>query len=109
MKTLLAALATLILFSSLISAQPSDAALRRAMRLDNDQRDGSGKLPALDAAEHLSRAETYMANRLLPQAREHWQIFIDTYPNDPGMSKALFGIGRSYMWERQYDKALFWF
>ena len=109
MKTLLAALATLILFSSLISAQPSDAALRRAMRLDNDQRDGSGKLPALDAAEHLSRAETYMANRLFPQAREHWQIFIDTYPNDPGMSKALFGIGRSYMWERQYDKAVFWF
>ncbi len=109
MKTLLAALTSLIVFSSIIFAQPSDAALRRAMRLDNDQRDSSGKLPALDAAEHLARAETYMANRLFPQAREHWQIYFDNFPNDPGMPKALFGTARSYMWERQYDKAVFWF
>jgi hypothetical protein len=53
-------------------AQSSDAALRRAMRLDNDQRDASGKLAELTAAEHLTRAEVYSSNRLFPQAREHW-------------------------------------
>ena len=89
-------------------AQQSDAALRRAMRLDADQR-SSGKLPTLDAAEHLSRGETYMANRLFPEAREHWMKVIDNYPEHPGMSKALFGMGRSYMWERQYAKAVEWF
>src|SRR5215203_746784 len=109
MKTLLTALAAIAIFVSYSSAQTSDAALRRAMRLDNDQREASGKLPTLDAAEHLSRAETYMANRLFPQAREHWQIVLDDFANDPGIPKALFGTARSYMWERQYEKAVSWF
>ena len=109
MKKILIAIFALAVFVSHSFAQSSDAALRRAMRLDNDQRDSSGKLQTLDATEHLSRAETYMANRLFPQAREHWQKFFDNYPNDPGMPKALFGTARSYMWERQYDKAVFWF
>lgn len=109
MKILHVVLAALSLFASLSFAQSSDAALRRTMRLDNDQRDASGKLPALDAAEHLSRAETYMANRLFPQAREHFQSYLDNYPNGPGVAKALFGTARSYMWERQYEKAVFWF
>lgn len=109
MKTLLATLTALVILISSSFAQPSDAELRRAMRLDNDQRDASGKLPTLEAAEHLSRAETYMANRLFPQAREHWQKFFDNYPDDAGMPKALFGTARSYMWERQYEKAVFWF
>ena len=95
-------------FSS-VSAQSSDAALRRAMRLDADQRDASGKLPTMTAAEHLSRAETYMANRLFPQAREHWDIVLRNYPDDTGTPKALFGTARSYMWEREYDKAVEWF
>src|SRR5688572_31102718 len=109
MKTQLATLIALLVLVSSQFAQTSDAALRRAMRLDQDQRDAAGKLPTLDAGEHLSRAETYMANRLFPQAREHWQKFFDNYPNDAGASKALFGTARSYMWERQYDKAVFWF
>ncbi|MEO8573551.1 MAG: transglycosylase SLT domain-containing protein, partial [Pyrinomonadaceae bacterium] len=109
MKTLLAAFVTTVLLSSFVFSQASDAALRRAMRLDNDQRDTNGKLPTLDAAEHLLRAETYMANRLFPQAREHWQIVFDTFPNDVGIHKAFFGTARSYMWGRQYEKAVFWF
>src|SRR5215213_4417451 len=109
MKTLLTALVAAAIFVSYSFAQTSDAALRRAMRLDEDQRDASGKLPALDAAEHLSRAETYMANRLFPQAREHWQIVFDNFPNDAGIPKAYFGTARSYMWERRYEKAVFWF
>lgn len=50
-----------------------------------------------------------MANRMFPQAREHWQKVLDNYPDDAGIPKAYFGTGRSYMWERQYEKAVFWF
>ncbi|MEO6334497.1 MAG: transglycosylase SLT domain-containing protein [Pyrinomonadaceae bacterium] len=109
MKTLLGCLIVTVLLSWFALGQSSDAALRRAMRLDNDQREASGKLPTLDAAEHLSRAETYMANRLFPQAREHWQLVFDNFSNDAGIPKAFFGTARSYMWERQYEKAIFWF
>lgn len=109
MKTLLAALLAVVVLTTPHLAQTSDAALRRAIKLDADQRDASGKLPTLDASEHISRAETYMANRMFPQAREHWQKVLDNYPTDPGISKAYFGTARSYMWERDYDKAVFWF
>ncbi len=109
MKTSLTTIFLLLINISFAYAQTSDAALRRVTRLDTDQRNESGKLPTLDAAEHLSRAETYMANRLFAQAREHWQKVFDNYPNDPGIPKALFGTARSYMWEREYQKAVFWF
>jgi soluble lytic murein transglycosylase len=109
MKSILALIVVVQLLVPMAVAQTSDAALRRAMRLDNDQRDAGGKLPLLQASEHLARAETYMANRLFPQAREHWQKVLDNYPEDPGLPKALFGTARSYMWERQYEKAVFWF
>ena len=109
MKLILIAVFALFLSIVNVSAQQSDAALRRATGLDASSRDAAGKLQTLSAAEHLSRAETYSANRLFPQAREHWQKVFDNYPNDAGMSKALFGIARSYMWERDYGKAVEWF
>lgn len=99
----------LTLFAVLAFGQTSDAALRRVTEADRAARNGSGKLPVLSAAEHLSRAETYMANRLFPQAREHWAIVLSEYPDDAGIPKALFGTGRSYMWEREYGKAVEWF
>src|SRR5688500_15967383 len=108
MKQFLASSAIALILFSLSAGQTSDAAPCRAMWLDQAQRDDAGKLQMPGAAAHLSRAEAYMANRLFPQAREHWQIFYDRYPNDPGMPKALFGTARSYMWERHYDKAVFW-
>ena len=104
-------LAALILtiFALTAIGQTSDAALRRITAADEAARASTGKLPVLTAAEHLSRAETYMANRLFPQAREHWAIVMREYPTDPGITKALFGTGRSYMWEREYGKAVEWF
>lgn len=90
-------------------AQTSDAALRHVTKADKASRDASGTLPTLTAAEHLSRAETYMANRLFPQAREHWAVVLEKYPEDAGIPKALFGTARSYMWEREYGKAVEWF
>lgn len=99
----------IVIFSAACIAQSSDATLRRVTEADRASRDSAGALPVSSAAEHLSRAETYMANRLFPQAREHWAIVLAQYPNDPGIAKALFGTARSYMWEREYQKAVVWF
>jgi soluble lytic murein transglycosylase len=97
---------------ALVSAAPgqqSDSALRRFMAMDAAARDTSGNLPTLSASEHHARAEAYSSNRLFPQAREHWQKILDTYPNDPLIPKVLLGVGRSFMWERDYQKAITYF
>jgi soluble lytic murein transglycosylase len=109
MKNLFLAAAVLFAFVSVNPAQQSDAALRRAIADDAAARDSGGKLPTLAAPVHLARAESYSSNRMFPQAREHWQKFLDNYPNDAGASKALFGTARSYMWERDYASAVQWF
>ena len=110
MNKIIATIAVLFAFSILSFAQSSDAALRAVREKDIISRDTSGKLQTLSAAEHLFRAEVYSSNRLFPEAREHWQKIFDNYSTDATvMPKALFGTARSYMWERQYEKAVFWF
>src|SRR5687768_5302189 len=110
MKKLLLSVLTLALFSGFLVAQTkSDAALARITSLDKTSRDGENKLITLTAAEHLARADVYMANRHFREAREHWQKVFDNYPDDAGIPRALFGTARSYMWEREYEKAVFWF
>src|SRR5688500_15562646 len=99
----------LTLFAVSAFGQTTDAALRRVIDADRTAKIGGGSLPTLSAAEHLSRAETYMANRLFPQARENCAIVLQKYPGDLGIPKALFGTARSYMWERDYGKAVEWF
>src|SRR5262245_34064808 len=83
----------------------NDSALRKITGLDDQQRSPDGNIPDLSLAEHLQRADAYSSNRLFPQARAHWQKVLDRFPDDPAVSKALFGIGRSYMWERAYERA----
>jgi tetratricopeptide (TPR) repeat protein len=109
MKSLIAVFFIGVVCVSIISAQQSDAALRRFMDQDAATRASNGQLPLLSAAEHNVRAEAYSSNRLFPQAREHWQKILDNYPNDPLMPKVLLGVGRSYMWERDYQKAISYF
>ena len=88
----------------------TDATLARVTLQDKSNRDTrSGKLQTLSAAEHSFRADVYSSNRQFPQAREHWQKILDFYPSDASLPKVLFGIARSYMWERDYEKAVFWF
>jgi soluble lytic murein transglycosylase-like protein/outer membrane protein assembly factor BamD (BamD/ComL family) len=99
-----------ILSLSTFAQTYNDATLRRVIEQDKTSRDASGKLLTLTAAEHLYRADVYMSNRQFPEAREHFQKILDNYPNDTeAMPKVLFGTARSYMWERQYEKAVFWF
>ena len=110
MKNFLVVIALVLIVSLNIFAQGgSDAGLRRVTEQDAVSRDANGKLQTLTAAEHLQRAESYSSNRLFPQAREHWQKVFDNYPADTGIPKALFGTARSFMWERQYEKAVAWF
>ena len=109
MKTFLLTAVAVVFLNSFVAAQQSDAALRRAMSDDAASRDSSGKLQTMPASVHLARAEAYSSNRMFPQAREHWQKVFDNYPDDSGMSKALFGTARSYMWERDYARAVEWF
>lgn len=110
MKKLLLSVLTFALFSGVLFAQTkSDAALARVILQDKTSRDGQNKLVTLTAAEHLARADVYMANRHFAEAREHWQKVFDNYPSEAGMPRALFGVARSFMWEREYEKAVFWF
>jgi len=103
-------LLVVILFTHILSllgyAQSSDKALRKVTEQDLAGRDAAGKLVTISAAEHLSRGQIYFTNRQFPQSREHFQIILDNFPNDPAMSGALFMIGRSYYWERDYAKAI---
>lgn len=91
------------------SSQQSDSQLRRIQAADAAARSTDGSLPTLDLSEHMLRAETYSTNRLFPEARSHWHKVIDLYPTDPAVAKALFGIARSFMWERKYSDAVIWF
>jgi len=109
MKKSILLFAIIFIFSIFTFAQ-SDSALRLVTEKDKTSRDAGGKLVTLTVAEHLYRAEVYMANRHFPEAREHWQKVLDVYGTDTNaMPKALFGMGRSNMWERKYEKAVEWF
>lgn len=109
MKKSIFLIAIIFAFSILTFAQ-SDSSLKLVTEQDKSSRDTDGKLLTLTVAEHLYRADVYMANRHFAEARAHWQKILDNYPTDQNaMPKALFGMGRSLMWERQCDKSVLWF
>lgn len=113
MKKIFALLIFAILLSFSIStfAQSyGDAALKRVSAQDETSRTDKGDIPLLSVQEHVYRGDVYMANRHFPEARFHWEKIIENYSdNDAAMAKALFGMGRSFMWEREYQKAVDWF
>lgn len=105
-------IAAVILFLSVcgVSQTFNDSVLKKVTEEDSAARAGaSGTLPVLQPAEHLYRADVYQSNRLFANAREHWLTFLKAYPNDPGVPRAFLGIGRGYMWERDYERAIGWF
>ena len=83
----------------------SDARLRNVTERDRAARTPGG-MTALSAAEHAERGEVYFENRHFAEAREHFQKILDLYPNDPLIPRALFVMGRSYMWERECGQAI---
>ncbi len=99
----------LVLFFVLNSWAQNDNALMRIRELDKIQ-SINGQLPTLSVSEHSYRAEVYASNRLFKEARLHWQKILDNYPDDETvMPKTLFGIARSFMWEKDYEKAISYF
>lgn len=110
MNKLILSLVFAILFSVNLFAQTyGDAVLAKVRQQDITNRDSKGKLLTLTPAEHIYRADVYSSNRVFPNAREHWQRLIDSFPNDPNLPKAYMGIGRSFMWEREYALAITFF
>src|ERR1043165_10191748 len=110
MNRLILSIAISIIFSINLCAQTyGDATLAKVREQDRTSRDGQGKLMLLSAAEHAYRADVYMSNRVFANAREHWQNLIEHYHNDPNLPKAYMGMGRSYMWEREYALAITFF
>ena len=110
MKKALLSIAFIIVFVFFTLAQTqTDASLSRVAMQDKTSRNTSGRLQTLTAGEHLYRADVYSTNRHFPEAREHWQKVLDNYPTDANMPKVLFGMARSFMWERDYQRAVDWF
>lgn len=110
MNKLILSIAIVIIFSINLFAQTyGDATLAQVREKDRLSRDGQGKLQLLSATEHAFRADVYSSNRVFPNAREHWQKLITSFPSDANLPKAYMGIGRSYMWEREYGLAITFF
>lgn len=104
-------LAIFLIYSSAVCAQNyNDSTLAAVRQKDLASRDATGKLQTLTASEHIYRADVYMSNRVFPNAREHYQKIIESYPSETAlMPRALFGMGRAFMWEKQYPLAVKYF
>lgn len=103
------ALALYITLSVATFAQSGDALLRDTIAKDRSSRDASGKLMTLTASEHIARGNVYLANRHFPESREHFTKIIEEFPQDASLDRALFGMGRSLMWELKCDQSIPWF
>jgi soluble lytic murein transglycosylase len=103
LKKIAAVVFSLLVTASVNAQSPSETALASARRSDASARDAKGKLAKLLPNEHLRRATIYLGNRAFAEARDHWQTFIDNYPQDPRVAEALLGIGRSYFLSKVYE------
>lgn len=83
----------------------SDASLAAVRRQDQYTRNARGVVTRLSPEEHLRRANVYHTNRAFEEARDHWQAFINYYPEDSRVAEALLGIGRSYFQARRYSES----
>lgn len=88
------------------SAQATDDSLGTVRGLDRTGRTPDGKLAQLPAQEHLNRARVYMTNRAFTEAREHFKAVVERYPNDPLVSSALYGMGRTFFQDRGYAESI---
>jgi soluble lytic murein transglycosylase-like protein len=108
MKLFLFAFLTVLLTVSTGLSQ-SDAELRDTLDKDRSRWSGDGQLMSLSAGEHIRRGYIYLDNRHFTEAKGHFKVVLDTYSADPLVQRALFGMGRSLMWERSYAEALPYF
>jgi soluble lytic murein transglycosylase-like protein/outer membrane protein assembly factor BamD (BamD/ComL family) len=105
-KTILTTAILIVSAFNLFAQTYNDATLARVREQDRATNGVKNTTPNLSPAEHAYRADVYSFNRAFPEARAHWQKILENYPNDANLAKALLGIGRSYMWEREYAQAI---
>lgn len=108
-KLLTAFIFAALLALGVFSQTYDDRTLAGVIASDSSSRDASGKIIGLPEGEHMYRADVYMSNRQFSNAREHWKMVLENYPKSASVAKALFGMGRSNMWERDYSEAVKWF
>lgn len=110
MKKIFLTFATIFIISFNVSAQVyNDATLAQVIQKDKTSRNQNGELQTLPIGEHLYRADVYMSNRQFSNAREHWKKVLENYSDSASIAKSLFGMGRSNMWETNYEVAISWF
>src|ERR1041385_6563264 len=84
----------------------TDASLNAVRASDRIDRAKNGKFqPEITAAENMGHATVYTTNRQFADARAHWQAVLDSYPSDPSVPAAIYGMARSYYQERRYADA----
>jgi soluble lytic murein transglycosylase len=98
-----------VLMLVLTALPQTDADLRAVIAKDRVSRTADGKLMTLPVNEHVIRGFIYMDNRHFTEAEQHFQKVLDVYASDPLIQRALFGMGRSLMWERKYAEAIPYF
>jgi len=105
LKNVVAFLVCLLAAAPVVTAKQaaSETTLAAVRRSDAADRDARGNLRKLTPAEHMRRAAVYLSVRAFAEARDHWQMLIDNYPQDPRVPEALLGIGRSYFLGKIYD------
>jgi soluble lytic murein transglycosylase len=86
-----------------VNQAASETTLAAVRRSDAADRDAGGSLRKLTPAEHMRRAAVYLSVRAFAEARDHWQMLLDNYPQDPRVPEALLGIGRSYFLAKDYE------
>ena len=106
-KSLIGVFAVFVLLCGAVPAFATQAAsettLAAVRRSDASDRDARGNLKKLAPPEHMRRAAVYLSVRAFPEARAHWQMLIDNYPQDPRVPEAMLGVGRSYFLEKVYE------
>ncbi len=110
MKKILFTIAIISLFVCAAVAQNyNDRDLANVIKDDQSEQAASGRQETLPVGTHLYRAKVYQANRHFPEAREHFEKILAAYPDDGNVPEVLFLIGRSFMWERDYETAAKYF
>lgn len=106
LKNLVALLVCVIAAASptiAITQAASETMLASVRRSDAADRDAKGNLKKLAPPEHMRRANVYLSVRAFAEARAHFQMVIDNYPQDPRVPEAMLGLGRSYFLEKVYE------
>jgi soluble lytic murein transglycosylase len=92
--------------AALANGSLDDASLRACAGLDRiDAATGT----VLTEAEALRRASVYQFNRSFTEARRHYLILLNNFPQSRKRAEAMFQIGRGYFLDNDFVEAAKWY